>query len=273
MADSVARAISERDVRAMVRLLGEVPGTGGGQAAQKRCLMQGLARLIGANCWIWGYCASLVPGKQPVYIGGIHGGFDNLRFARFMAAVDHPEMAALTGPFAAELARSETHLTRLGHEIVDQEAFVRSEAGRLWHEAGIGSIILSYRPLPEEGRLSAAGLYRPTGRPLFTAREARIAHIVLSEVPWLHQLGWPTERGPAVPALGRRARTVLNLLLQGMSRKEIAAGFRIAEETVNSHVKAVFRHFGVRARADLIHRFFRGDGGDRPRRFAGSGAA
>ena len=46
--------LSEPDVRAIVRLLGEVAALQGDHAAKKRALMDGLCRLIGADYWGWG---------------------------------------------------------------------------------------------------------------------------------------------------------------------------------------------------------------------------
>ena len=45
------------------------------------------------------------------------------------------------------------------------------------------------------------------GRPRFGARDARLAHIVLSEIPWLHTAGLPEDRGQTAPALSPRLRT------------------------------------------------------------------
>ncbi len=49
------------------------------------------------------------------------------------------------------------------------------------------------------------GLYRAHGKPEFTPRDVRIAHIVLTEIPWLHEQGWPEDRGTSVPHLSRRS--------------------------------------------------------------------
>src|SRR5512140_282405 len=46
-------AISEEDMRAVVRLLGRVAGMSEPMAARKRALMDGLARLVDADGWLW----------------------------------------------------------------------------------------------------------------------------------------------------------------------------------------------------------------------------
>ena len=107
------------------------------------------------------------------------------------------------------------------------------------------------------------GLYRRMDQPAFTERETKIAHIVLSEVPWLHEEGWPEDRGAALPGLSPRRLLVLNLLLEGRARKDIATSLSLTENTVATYQKAIYRHFAVKSQAALMHRFRHGDGGDR----------
>jgi DNA-binding NarL/FixJ family response regulator len=122
---------------------------------------------------------------------------------------------------------------------------------------------MSLRPLdPCSG--SGIGLLRRYHREKFSARESRIAHIVLTEVPWLHEQGWPMDRGASAPALSQRLRLALNLLTLGQSRKEIAARMNISTHTVQGYVKTIYRHFGVHSQGELMNRFYEGNGQDVP---------
>jgi DNA-binding CsgD family transcriptional regulator len=253
--------IDEKDVRAMVRLLGEVAANQGDHAAKKRHLMEGLALLIKADMWVWGMCTRLEPGKQPVHVTVHMGGFATRQLGKFMTAVEHPDMAALTSDFARELGEKRIHLTRLEQQFDPSGNFRRDAIGKHMREAELGPMLISYRPL-EGGLVSAICLYRSLDQPFFSARESRIAHIVLSEVPWLHLSGWPKVEVAAVPVLSRRQRTVLSLLIRGFSRKEIASSLNISVNTTNGYVKTVFRHFRVHGQNELVSRFLRGDGGD-----------
>ncbi len=49
--------------------------------------------------------------------------------------------------------------------------------------------------------------------------------------------------------LTRRQRDVLNLIVQGMSNKEIARSLKLGEGTVKIHIAALFGKLGVRRRA------------------------
>ncbi len=125
----------------------------------------------------------------------------------------------------------------------------------------MGAVILSVRPVDERSQ-SVLGIYRKYGRPLFSAAESRTAHIILSEVGWLHEAGWPEDRGVTVPHLAKRERMTLNLLLEGWTRQRIAEHLAISLHTVQDYVKRVYRRFGVHSQAELVRRFHRGDGGD-----------
>jgi DNA-binding CsgD family transcriptional regulator len=51
-----------------------------------------------------------------------------------------------------------------------------------------------------------------------------------------------------------REQTVLERLLEGMSSKEIALALGVSPHTVNDHLKAVHRKFGVSSRTELVAR-------------------
>jgi DNA-binding NarL/FixJ family response regulator len=64
-------------------------------------------------------------------------------------------------------------------------------------------------------------------------------------------------RDPAPAALPPRARQVLRLLLEGDGDKQVAKALRISPHTVNQYVKAIFTHFRVGSRAELLARWVR----------------
>ena len=58
-------------------------------------------------------------------------------------------------------------------------------------------------------------------------------------------------RDPA-PSFTGREREIVDLLMQGMSNRQIATSLGIAEATVKKHLHHVYRKLGVRSRALLI---------------------
>ncbi|MFM2242341.1 MAG: hypothetical protein RLZ97_1196 [Verrucomicrobiota bacterium] len=249
-------------VRRVVRLLGEVIAAPGGHREKKAMLMGGLCEMIDADAWIWGV-GQHDPENVPFYVAFDRGNIDDTRFARLMEAVNHPEMAEFARPFSEELALTGSHLTRLRQQINRDGSFSGSQAEQAWLRANIDGVILSCKPLTGGG-FSSIGIYRNADRPIFNENESRIAHIVLSEVPWLHMEGWPDERGVSAATLYPRLRTVLNLMIEGWSRKQVAHHLALSENTVHGYVKEIYRHYGVHSHAELVKRFSKGDGGDVP---------
>lgn len=252
-------SIDEDDARAMVRLVAEVAALRGDHTTSKRYLMNGLKVLISADTWVWalGY---LDPSRPPIYASFIHEGFDEERFSRYLQAVEHPGMKVLMGPFTEELFNRGSQFTQtrqqMDHPQGDQLAVI---ANGLWKDADIGPIVVSARPLNAEC-VSIIGLYRRADQPGFDERERKIAHILLDETFWLHAEGWPEDFGAKTPRLTRPRRLVLNLLLEGYSRKMIASQLNLSIHTVSDYVKDIYSNFGVQSHAELMRRFTKGSG-------------
>jgi len=225
--------------------------------------MDGLCELIEADSWVWALMCQQGDGKPQVYVNFLHGGFDEERFALLLEALEHPDMSWVAQSFFQELKSKGTHITRTREQILGNDVYQQTKAINVWAKADVGPVMLSMRPLDEESGSSIA-IYRRADAPPFTERQARMAHIILTEVPWLHLMGWPEDRGVTVPQLSRRPRIVLNLLLEGLDRKTIADRLDLSVHTVNDYCKEVYRHFGVNSQAALMSRFHRGNGGDRP---------
>lgn len=169
-------------------------------------------------------------------------------------------MTPIHAPFAKELGERKCHLTRLRQQIDPTHAFLKSGAAPFWEKADIGAVIMSLRPFPS-GYYSLIGIYRRFDAPLFNERDSQLAHIVLSNVPELHQHGLPEEHAAQLIRLAPRERMTLDLLVQGYTRAEIARHLEISLHTANDYAKSVFEYFEVHSQAALIARFRRGDGG------------
>lgn len=246
--------VGDSDIRAIIRLLGDVAFSEEDFEGRKAMLMGGLVELIGADYWGWGLATELQPGKLPVFTSITHGGFSDNGFSKFLVAFEHPDMADITEPLIVEIMETGEHITRSSSDFDPDFRLAQSPALRLWEEADVGPTILSFRPL-ERGCLSVIGLYRKFVSPPFNSRETKIAHLLLTEVPWLHLQGWPWEAAAEVPKLARQPRLVLNLMLEGLSRKEIAERMDLSSHTVNDYAKTVFKSFGVQSQTMLMAKF------------------
>ena len=250
------------DVRSLVRLLGEVAASNCSHSAMKHLLMDGLAKFINADAWIWMLGCEVQPGEQPIYLSMAHGGFSDDRYGQLLQAAAHPDMAWLSETMIRDMLTKGAHVTRRREQLAKEEEFAMTGVNERLRAADIGPFILALRPIGGRS-ISTMGIYRRLDQPVFTERETRLAHIVLSEVPWLHEEGWPEDRGATVPFLPPRLRLVLNLLLDGRNRKDIAASLELSEHTVAGYQKEIYAHFDVSTHVALMRRFQLGDGGDR----------
>ncbi len=253
--------LAEDDVRRMVRLLGFVIADQGDFQEKRRKLMDGLCEIINATSWVWSM-SEFHPDKPPSSVGLIHGGFDEQRFATYLEAINHPAMEEVSRISSLELQSKGIHLTRTRQQMDPLSLLDRSAAGPLWRKIDIGPLLMSLRPM-QGGGVNAIRVYRTLGEPHFTERESKIAHIILSEVPWLHFQSFPDKESQEITNLYPRHRTVLNLLCEGWSRKKIAEHLGLSVNTIHGYAKIIFKHFGVHSQSELLARLTIGDGGDR----------
>jgi DNA-binding CsgD family transcriptional regulator len=174
-----------------------------------------------------------------------------------------PECSAHVRPFEVQMvaAASVEHTTRTREQLApDAEWYGSPLFERFRAPADLDDLLFSYYPI---GRnlLSGIGLHRRLGAPRFGARERCLAHLVMSQVDWLHRAETDVPAADHVDALSARQRQVLLRLLTGQGKKQIARGLEISEHTVNDHVKALHAHFNVTSRGELLSKFIAGGGG------------
>lgn len=97
---------------------------------------------------------------------------------------------------------------------------------------------------------SGIALNRPQRERGYTERERDLAMLVLNELPWLHRR--ETIPKPQSKSLSPRLQLVLDLLLIGLARKDIAGQIGISVGTVNAYVRDLYRHFNVNSHAGLM---------------------
>jgi DNA-binding CsgD family transcriptional regulator len=226
--------------------------------------MVGLARLVDAHGWLWS--VTRVKDHRPICCALMHGGLDERQLTAWADSTQTIDPPLPEHDACEEIARNQYHATRTRDQMVPDGRWYSNPTVRRYRlDVDIDDFLYSLYPLGEPYFISAIGLYRRRGQQRFSPRDRRFAHIVLSEVPWLHTAGLPGDRGERVPELSPRQRTVFVMLLEGHDRKRIAQLLDISPHTAKDHIDAVYRHFGVSSQVDLIRRYATGDGGDWPR--------
>lgn len=245
---------NERNFRAMIGLVGEVRSLKPNHADARSHLMDGIKRMIDADCWVWtvGY---LDPAKPPAYVAIQHEGLDDERLAHFLQTLEHPEMAALTTPSAGDaIRRLRTQATKLLRKFNSDHHPASAVTNPLWRKPGILPGLLSAHLL-DERRVSIIAIYRRQDQPHFSQRDRRFAHILMGAVGWLHTEGWPHEYSAGVPTLPRSRTRVLDILLEGHGRKQVADQLGLSPHTVSGYIKDIYRVFQVHSHAELMRRF------------------
>ena len=91
-------------------------------------------------------------------------------------------------------------------------------------------------------------------RSRFTSRERVLVNLFHLEMGWIYRADLPLA-APETSGISPRQRQTLELLLAGDSEKQIAAKLRLSQNTVHHYVKALYRHFHVSSRSELLSRW------------------
>ena len=122
-------------------------------------------------------------------------------------------------------------------------------------------------PLVFQGKVSGTLNFAIGGKDYFAPADLSTARFlceefnhcygrILETVSLKNEVGHCTPDNTRLEALGARSREVLELLLQGLSNRCMAASLGISENTVRYHVKHIYLVFDVHNRTQLAHRLY-----------------
>jgi DNA-binding CsgD family transcriptional regulator len=257
---SEAAAFGLADMDSVLELLARVtaPTQPWTLTERKRQLLEGVARLVDADIYIW---SASVPNPERfgdvMTVGMMDGGWTSQeQHARVIRALSNPQFAVKASQRVVEAAVNEEYKTFLREEIVSDQWW--DENAEFWRQSGLNHLLINVYPLGKRG-YSATGLHRFLGRTRFGERERWLVHYALKHVAWFHQNSPQQEEAkPKVLVLSPRERQTLVLLLAGRTKKEIAAELEITEHTVGDYTKKIYRHFAVTSRGELQAIFMSG---------------
>jgi DNA-binding CsgD family transcriptional regulator len=250
------RCLPIEDVRGIAHLLGEVAAQPQDLASKRRCLLQGLAKLVRADIWVWLHHVETRSGTRPMAFLRVDGGWQS--------ESQRIKVAEGTISPAAELLNARLrkggaiHRTRRREDLFSEPRWHRSElAQKYFRPADIGEFLSSVYPLGDR-KFSSIFFHRSLGRPAFTPREARIVHLVIGSVEKLHREGTDVPAAGHVNELSTRQRQVLIQLMTGDGVKQIASKLSLSVHTVTDHLKQIYRRFKVSGRGELFAQFLAG---------------
>lgn len=252
---STSASLRLRDVRRVFGLIGECRDLRSDPRAWRAHAFDGLRRLLGARGATggevqWHSADDLIRFLHPVVSG--FSAAETAVFAAFMRQRDASQDPTLNGlrPQGRRL------VTRTRQELVHDAVWYRSISFNEHRRVvGVDHCVYSLHRLAGDDTYSLIGLHRALAGPGFSGRERRLLHLFHDE---LGRLTGPTlSRQPHDVGLSPRLKQTLERLLHGDSEKEIASHLTLSLATVHQYVTALYRHFGVSSRAELLARFIR----------------
>lgn len=106
------------------------------------------------------------------------------------------------------------------------------------------------------GWLACIGVHREWGDPVrFGPREAAILQLVNEHAEFLWRASvsdQPAHANDYHGSLSPRLRQTRDLLLRGLSEKEVARRLEVSRNTLHKYVTALYRRFGVNSRAEFM---------------------
>lgn len=242
-----------RDLRACYRLVGECRELGDEPAAWRAHLLAGLSRLLGAQLGLAGEAQWLAaPGffrTEPPVERGWSSPKARKTFYDYLQK-NGPER----DPVICGLARLRGRaVTRRRDQLIDDRGWYGSvHFNEYLRAAEIDACLHSIFPIDAEQRFNIVCFFRPVGDRGFGSRDSRLLHIFHAELGPLVGRDLVTESSDRCRGLGPRLRDTLACFLLGANEKETGRRLGISVYTVHQYAKALYRHFGVHSRGELL---------------------
>ena len=243
--------LSVGDVRALLRLCNELHAAGHDPEARKRRLVEGVRDLTTAD-HAAATVAAFGAGAVPAVISSVRAGGDAVADGAACAWDVYRRLRRSGRSVAAANATaSPTAGGKPGAEWCTAEPGPRA---RTRGRPAAGPAVHSLLPLGDGRIVACLTVGREPGLPGFTPRERAMVCALHAEVGWLYRPD-VMRASSETRALSRRQLETLQHLLAGKGEKQIAAEMKVRYNTVHHYVKALYRHFRVTSRSELLARW------------------
>jgi DNA-binding CsgD family transcriptional regulator len=250
------------EVRAVYRLVGECRDLGSDPVAWRGHVARSLAALAGGQVSMAGEAARPADGATPglIYHCEDHGWTvpgDRDVWTSYHACGGYIREPTLR-PIQAFGFRKGLCAR---HQAVDDPTWFRSsyynENQRL---CGLDEILISFEDLPGRARQNLVSVLRPKGQGVFRRGERRLVRLFHAELARHFGSALATLDDPSPSGLTPRLLETLRCLLEGDGEKQVALRLGLSSLTVHQYVKALYRHFRVSSRPELMAYFLRRSG-------------
>src|SRR2546422_5917709 len=146
-------------------------------------------------------------------------------------------------------------------QLVSNAAWYRSATFNDYHRpARLDDQLTSIYQVSERGAISLISLHRALGEGEFSSRQRRLLGFFHGELGPLIGQSLASHAEPGFDGLSRRLRETLACLLEGDSEKLVASRLGLSQATIHQYVTALYRHFNVGSRAQLLATIMRRTG-------------
>jgi len=164
-------------------------------------------------------------------------------------------------PYLSKFSGQTMVLSR--NQIWGKETWYRSNTfNEIHRECGIDDYVISICPTTIPGRCTTLWLHKGVGSRDFTPREQSIISLIHMTINKEIGTYLAAADEPALSSLTARRLQVLDRLIAGDSEKQIAYQLEVGKAAIHDHVLAIYRHFKVSSRGELLSLFI---GRARPR--------
>ena len=246
-------------VQRLLDAVGEAQEKFADVAQHRKHFLAVMAELVGADFgwWLWG--RGRAEDRSLTVVATITYGYTEQQFADFMQFVfDSKTVADYQSRVLNRLGNAQ-HITIIRRDLYTDEEWPSCDLRTNLDKFGYGGWINSfYHNNDDDDTFSSFSFSRRHDRDDFTRAEATLVDLTQRLVPWLRSAAKQILPHETFVGLASRKRTIIMLLLGGVSRKSIARQLKISEATINAHINDIYRHFDVKSFSELSSLFLSG---------------
>jgi DNA-binding CsgD family transcriptional regulator len=241
-----------QDVRDAYRLIGDCRDLGSDPALWHVRMLEGLCRLIGVPVAVGGEGRWIRPHPPVEVISAFDVGLDSR--GREVYAAYQREVGPGGDPiFRALQHLPGRHVTRTRRQLVSDVTWYRSATWNDYHRPiKIDDQLTSVYQVSGGGVVNVIALHHAQGERDFSSRQQRVLSFFHAELGGLIGRSLVSAAESRPDTLSPRLRQTLACLLEGDSEKQVASRLGLSQATTHEYVTALYRHFGVQSRAQLM---------------------
>jgi DNA-binding CsgD family transcriptional regulator len=251
--------LRESDYRTIFRLIGECRDLGADPVAWRLNLLKALCARLGARVGAGGEATGMAR-QQFIPLSTVDTGWENdgQRQAMFEWMQRQAESRSPTALLPWREPINGPQIMSRDDVLTDDEWYNSVQYCDYLRRSELDHILFSLQPVTfGSDHYCGLTMMRSLGEPKFSKRDRLFLAILHQQLAPIVGRQLAAANEPSATQLTPRLRQVLDCLLEGDGEKQVASRLGLTPQTINQYVKAVYRHFRVNSRAELMARWIR----------------